>query len=108
MRKQFILISAVFFLYSCETATFDKDKRQIAAKNAIREKLRAGRNFDIIRFKEDTLTSWPDTVFKRPIRYTLNFVYTDSAGVVQNRDGIVLFTPDGKSMMTAQVTDPHQ
>lgn len=106
MHRIFLLVFALL-LGSCENATFSKDKRQILAKDAIRSKLPpASTNFDIINYKEDTVDNWTDTTFKRPIRYTLNFVYTDSTGVVQKRTGSVIFTPDGRSMITAKV-DPQ-
>lgn len=107
VRYSLFFIGAAFVFSSCETAAFEKDKRQIAAKDAIREKLPRARNFDILHFREDTLSEWTDTLFKRPIRYTFDFIYTDSTGAVQNKTGIVLFTPDGRSMITAQITNPN-
>lgn len=108
MKYSLFFISIAFVIGSCESAGFEKDKRQIAAKDVIREKLQKARNFDILRFREDTLSEWTDTLFKRPIRYTLDFVYTDSTGTVQNKTGVVLFTPDGRSMIEAQITNPNQ
>lgn len=105
MRLPTLFLLLVFFAFACESESFDKDKRQIAAKNVIREKLRRGRNFDIVSFKEDTLTSSPDSMVKNPIRYSLNFVYADSTGAVQHRNGVVLFTPDGKSLLNSQIVD---
>jgi hypothetical protein len=108
MRYQLLSVFIVSLILSCENPTFDKDKRQIVAKDVIRKKLSAARDFDIVSFKEDTLSSWTDSTFKQPIRYTLNFVYTDSTGVVQNKNGVVLFTPDGRSIITTQITDHNQ
>jgi uncharacterized protein YcfL len=105
MRYQLLLVFVAIFVFNCESATFDMDKRQIVAKDVIRKKLSAARDFDIVSFKEDTLSSWTDSTFKQPIRYTLNFVYTDSTGVVQNKNGVVLFTPDGRSIITAQINN---
>jgi hypothetical protein len=109
MRYPLLIVFALMLLASCENAAFNKDRRQLIAKNAIRGKLpRAAKNVDITGFKEDTLASWTDTLFQRPIRYTLNVVYTDSTGAMQQRTGVVLFTPDGRSMITAQVDQPNR
>jgi hypothetical protein len=103
MRYTFLFL--LLLLFSCESGSFDKDKRQIAAKDAIREQLpRASRQFEIIRFGEDTLPSWGDTVFNQPIRYILDFRYKDSTETVQQRRGYVVFTPDGKSIIQSQIT----
>jgi hypothetical protein len=103
MRYTFLFF--LLLLFSCESGSFDKDKRQIAAKDAIREQLpRASRQFEIIRFGEDTLPSWRDTVFNQPIRYILDFRYKDSTETVQQRRGYVVFTPDGKSIIQSQIT----
>lgn len=89
----------------CENHSFDSDKRQIIAKDQIRRKLRKARLFDITGYTQDTLQSYPDTLIKHPIRYGLDFVYTDSLGQVQKKKGLVLFTPDGKSVITSQIID---
>ena len=87
-------------LLSCETSVADKDNRQITAKNEIRSKLPPkSRGFDITGFREDTLSSWSDSAFKRPIRYVLDYQYQDSTGTLQQRTGSVVFTPDGKSII---------
>ena len=91
--------------FSCENPRFDKDKRQIIAKNEISSMVPRTLSFDVTAFKEDTLLNYPDSVFKNPIRYTLDFVYKDSANVLQKRKGIVLFTPDGKSIINSRITD---
>jgi hypothetical protein len=94
--------------YSCENPRFDKDKRQIIAKDEIRTKLHKARSFDITGFKEDTLLNYPDSAFKNPIRYTLDFVYKDSANVLQKKTGVVLFTPDGNSVISSNIIDRTQ
>jgi hypothetical protein len=88
---------------SCENPRFDKDKRQLIAKDEIRRKLVRARSFDITGFKEDTLLSFPDSAFKRPIRYTLDFVYKDSSNVLQKKKGVVIFTPDGNSIISSGI-----
>ena len=93
----------VFTFFSCENPRFDKDKRQIIAKDEIRSKLRRARAFDITGFKEDTLSTFPDSTFKHPIRYTLDFVYKDSTNVLQKKRGIVIFTPDGNSIISSGI-----
>ena len=107
MRPCFCLLFLSFSFWSCETNSFEKDKRQIAAKNAIRDQLPDAGYFDITGFKEDTLPS-SDAVFKRQIRYRLRFVYRDSTGIVQSGTGEVFFTPDGKSLLHTTITGLHQ
>ena len=102
----FCFLLPVFF--SCENPRFDKDKRQLIAKDEIRGKLKRARSFDITGFKEDTLSNYPDSTFKNPIRYTLDFVYKDSANVLQKRKGVVLFTPDGNSIISSNIIDGTQ
>ncbi|WP_121355575.1 hypothetical protein [Flavisolibacter nicotianae] len=104
MRYTLLLLFLVLVITGCESDRFDKDKRQIITKDAIRSKLPArARNFDITAFSEDTLPVWTDTLVKRPIRYTLQFIYTDSTGALQNRTGYAIFTPDGKSLIASQI-----
>jgi hypothetical protein len=106
-----ILLSTIFLLLllSCESTSFDKDKRQIWAKDEIRRQLpHASTAFDVTGFREDTLPTWPDTMIKRPIQYTLDFVYKDSTGALQQKTGHVFFTPDGKSLIQSLITNKGQ
>jgi hypothetical protein len=80
--------------------------RQIMAKDDILSQLHKISSFDITGFKEDTLTGIiPGTSLKRTIRYELDISYVDSNKVQQNKKGIVLFTPDGKSIINTEITD---
>ncbi len=97
------LFLLTIIIFSCENQSFDSDKRQLIAKDEIRGKLHGIQFFDITGFKEDTL-QWTDSTFKNPIRYRLNVAYRDSAGVLQNKEGFVVFTPDGKSVISSQIT----
>src|ERR1700740_1233558 len=106
MRSTYaLLLFALLGLAACENPRFDSDKRQIIAKDSVRRKLVNARFFDITAFREDTLRDSPDTLFKKPLLYTLDFNYTDSTGVVQNKIGRVLFTPDGKSVIKTTISD---
>lgn len=107
MRYLFFCILLTAF-FSCENPRFDKDKRQIIAKNEIRSKLKRASSFDITGFKEDTLPASPDSIFKNPIRYTLDFVYKDSVNALQKKKGVVLFTPDGHSIISSNIIDSTQ
>jgi hypothetical protein len=105
LMRYILLIIFPLLLAGCEATSFDKDKRQIEAKDEIRAMLpRAARSFDVINFKEDTLASWKDSSFKHPVQYTLDFVYTDSTGALQQKTGQVVFTPDGRSIIQTQIT----
>lgn len=102
------LLLLLVILAGCETHSFESDKRQLVAKDEIRRKLHKAHAFDIIAFKEDTIKTYSDSTFKHPLRYSLNFVYTDSSGTVQKKKGIVIFTPDGKSVINSQILNQDE
>jgi hypothetical protein len=100
MRYTIILL--VLFFASCDYGSFDKDKRQIMAKDYIHWHLPPHTiDFDVTSFKEDTLNNMLDSNFKRPIGYTLEYRFTDSTKQVQQKKATVLFTPDGHSIITS-------
>lgn len=99
----FLFISALFF--SCENHRQAADMTQLMAKNEIVNKLHNVNSFDITGFKEETIHNPTDTNFKKMIRYILYITYIDSNKIVQNKKGIVFFTPDGKSIINSQITD---
>ena len=75
------------------------------AKDAIESNLHKVQSFDVTGFKEDTIKTVSDSNFKEEIRYTLDIVYTDSNKISQKKKGIVLFTPDGSSIIHSTITD---
>ena len=75
------------------------------AKDEIRHKLRNASSFDITSFKEDRVQVPNDSNFKTQIRYTLDIEYLDSAKVLQKKTGVVLFTPEGKSIISSEIRD---
>ncbi len=99
----FIIVTPAFF--SCETHNFDRDKRQIMAKDQIHSKLYKAREYDVTGFKEDTVEVSDNPDFKKEIRYQLNFEYLDSNNVLQKKTGDVFFTPDGSSIINSKITD---
>ncbi len=101
--KYLILSLFTITVFSCENNSFDSDKRQLIAKDEIREKLKNIQFFDIVGFKEDTLHDWKDSTFKNLIRYRLNIKYKDSTGALQNKEAFVVFTPDGKSVISSEI-----
>ncbi len=106
--KKLLFCLFSFILFSCDNPRFDKDKRQIMAKDEMFKKNPRTTSFEITSFKEDTLQSWPDTAFKHPIRYSLGFIYKDSAKMWQRKSGTVIFTPDGNSIINSFITDSIQ
>lgn len=96
---------AATWLGSCESKNFESDKRQIIAKDEIRNKIVRGTNFDVIAFREDTLPRSADSNFIKPILYTLDIVYKDSNRLVRKR-GLVLFTPTANQVISSTITDP--
>lgn len=98
---RYIIILSVLFFSSCDYGSFDKDKRQIMAKDYIHEHLpHHSTNFDVTAFREDTINNMLDSNFKRPIAYTLEYYFTDSTNQIQQKRTTVLFTPDGHSIIT--------
>ena len=98
----FIFFTPLFF--SCENHRFDADKRQITAKNEIRSKLNRPAGYDVTAFQEDTVETPNDSIFKKQIRYSLDIEYLDSNKVLQKKKGIVMFAPDGQSVITSTIT----
>ncbi|HEY5463597.1 MAG TPA: hypothetical protein VIJ95_10110 [Hanamia sp.] len=92
-------------IYSCENHRDAADMTQLMAKNEIVNKLHKVNSLDITGFKEETIHNPPDTNFKKMIRYVLYITYIDSNKILQNKKGIVLFTPDGKSIINSEITD---
>ena len=100
-----LFIIVVSCLAACENNRFDSDRRQIMAKDLIRFKAPRNRSFDITGFREDTLKNWTDTLFKKPLLYTIDFTYNDSTGKLYSKRGQVVFTPDGKSIIGSEIID---
>lgn len=103
-----ILILFVFmvpFFFSCETHNFDRDKRQIMAKDEIRSKLHKIRDYDITGFREDTVDATAEAGLKKAIRYQLDFQYTDSNNILQEKTADVFFTPDGLSIVNSAINE---
>lgn len=104
MKHLFLFLLPIIII-SCETNSFDSDKRQLIAKHEIREKLKNIQSFDVTDFGEDTVKEPKDFSFKNLVRYRLNVVYKDSAGAIQSKKAFVLFTPDGKSVISSQINN---
>ena len=92
-----LLLSLVFI--GCEKNTFDSDKRQIVAKDLLRQTVKNKRSFDVLQFKEDTLNTYSNTAINRPIRYTISYVFKDSTNTLVHKTGEVIFTPDGRAVL---------
>jgi hypothetical protein len=115
LRKNFIIKKSlrtfyftIVFLplfFSCENHRFDSDKRQIMAKDEIQNELHRPRAFDVTGFKEDTIEIPADSNFKKQIRYSLDIEYLDSNKVLQKKEGIVMFTLNGQSIINSKITN---
>src|SRR4051794_9088161 len=103
--RYLLLLFLIAIAGSCESHQFDSDQRQLIAKDVIRKQVHRGSSFDITGFSQDTLASYQDSAFKRPLRYSLDFTYTDSLGNKQKKKGVVLFTPDGRSVINSQIIE---
>lgn len=106
LKKVALLLFFAGYLSSCQNQRNAADMRQIMAKDEILGQLHKINSFDITGFKEDTINdSIPGTNLKKAIQYELDITYVDSNKVQQDKKGIVLFTPDGKSIINARITD---
>lgn len=105
VMKYLALLIPLFVLASCENHAFDGDKRQIIAKDEIRKIVPGNRSLTITGFQEDTLMSWHDSTFKRPIRYILDFKYNDSTGAEKNKQGIIIFSQQGNAVIDQKIID---
>lgn len=96
-----IVLFAIVLCSSCATKSFQADKRQLIAKNVIREKIGEARDYDILSFKEDTVAAADG---KQALQYTLEVSYKDSTGALQKSKGLVLFTPEGNQVISSTVS----
>jgi hypothetical protein len=104
MRYLLILL----IITGCESPVIQKDHRQIVAKTQILRILPDNAmDFDVTGFREDTLSSWTDSLIKKPIRYSLDFEYRDSTGL-KKKTGDVYFTSDGKSVIRSEIRERNQ
>jgi hypothetical protein len=99
----FVVVTPAFF--SCETHNFESDKRQIMAKDKIRNELHNTHEFDITSFKEDTIEGVDNPYLKKEIRYQMDFEYIDSNNVLQKKIGDVFFASDGGTIINSKITD---
>lgn len=104
MRYLFLPL-IVLALFSCHSAGFESDERQIIAKDVIRNQVGRTHFFDIVSFKQATVVNWPDTTIKHPVSYTLDFVYNDSTGAVKSKRGVVVFAPTGNIVLRSSIQD---
>ncbi len=105
MIMRYLPVFLLLFLAACEAHNFDRDKRQIIAKDQLRSQLRGNRSISITNFQEDTLANWPGITVAHPIRYSLDFVFKDSTGELQGKKAVVIFTPEGNDVLATEITD---
>jgi len=105
---RYLILLLLLVAGSCESHSFDSDKRQLIAKDEIRRLVSRGRSFDITAFNQDTIGADGDSIAKFYLRYNLQFQYIDSVGNLQKKKGVVLFTPDGLSVINSQIVEPDQ
>ena len=105
LKEIFLLAFFTLAFFSCENHRFDSDKRQIRSKDEIENKLGRVRSFDVTGFNEDTVNVENNPDFKKQIRYTLDITFVDSDNVLQKKKGIVMFTPDGQTIINSKITD---
>jgi hypothetical protein len=95
----------VMVLFACHSAGFESDERQIIAKDVIRKQINQNHSFDVVGFKQDTVFNWPDTTINHPVSYTLDFVYADSATSLKSKRGVVVFAPNGHTVLSSVIQD---
>lgn len=105
LKGIFLLAFLASVFFSCENHRFDSDKRQIKAKDEILRKLVKVTAFDVTGFNEDTVNVENDPDFKKQIQYTLVITFVDSNKTFQKKKGVVMFTPDGTTIIDSKITD---
>jgi len=105
LKGIFLLAFFSLAFFSCENHRFDSDKRQIISKDEIENKLGRVRFFDVTGFNEDTVNVENASYFKKQIRYTLDISFVDSNNILLKKKGIVMFTPDGQTIINSKITD---
>lgn len=75
------------------------------AKDEILRDLVKVTKFDVTGFNEDTVNIEEDSDFKKQIQYTLDITFVDSNKVFQKKKGVVMFTPDGTTIINSKITD---
>lgn len=105
LARYVLFILPLTISFACENHNFDSDTRQIVAKDEIKSKLRRITNFDVTSFAEDTVKNIADSNFKTQIRYTMGVSYNDSNKVFQQKKGVVMFTPDGTTVISTEISD---
>lgn len=105
LARYALFILPLTISFACENHNFDSDSRQIVAKDEIKSKLRRITNFDVTSFAQDTVKNIADSSFKTQIRYTMGVSFTDSNKVFQQKKGVVMFTPDGRSVISTAISD---
>lgn len=106
LQKILLIFYFTGALFSCQNERNAADMRQIMSKDEILNQLNKVSSFDVTGFSENIVSdSIPGTNFKKAIRYVLDISYVDSEKMQQNKKGIVLFTPDGKSILNARIAD---
>jgi hypothetical protein len=95
----------VLVLFACNSAGFERDERQIIAKDIIRKKIPYSHSFDVVSFRQDTVLNWPDDNIKSPVSYTLEITYQDSTDAFISKKAIVIFTPVGNTVLSSSVQD---
>jgi hypothetical protein len=95
----------VLCLFSCNSAGFEADDRQIIAKDLIVKQIPRARSFDIVAFKQDTVSNFSDTTYKKSLHYTLDFVYRDSANTLKSQRGVVIFAPGENTVLSTLIQD---
>ena len=88
---------------SCQSRGFERDQRQLIAKDLVLQKVTEQSGLRMLHFREDTLDTPADTLFKKTIQYTLFFSYKDSMNQLKNGKGEVVFDPTGRAVLRSEV-----
>ncbi len=87
----------------CQSRGFERDQRQLIAKDLVLQKVPERNGIRMLHFREDTLNTPVDTLFQKPIQYTLFFSYKDSMDQLKNGKGVVVFDPAGRAVLRSEV-----
>ena len=100
-----LLCILLLALAGCRSRGFEGDRRQLVAKDMIRELNPQMHHFQVLGYKEDTRSTPYDSNLKRPIAYTIDFSYADSLNEEHTARGVVLFDPTGRAVLRSEIRE---
>lgn len=106
-----LLLVVVVFLMACEESKngfieIKSSYHHHLALEAIKSAVPAAEYFEVHQwYGPDTLTSWPDTAIRMPVRYKLEFDYREKRGDILKKYGNIVFNVSTDTIMVVGIVD---